>query len=233
MRFCKGFQPEKLLPPPLGNKPLPYLLGIGFGKTRYWQTSHICLISQLARSILSFRLPLYRAARGRFVKREDAVDACLLHGFGETGEVGAVGGMGKGFNQHGGVEPGNHAGLAGDNEFERGVAGGGAEDVGENQRAVVGRGAGKVVLGALDDGGVVVVGLDVQLVDVAKIAVGQDVVSKGGVGGAEGFVGDDEQVNHGGFVWMGIGSLKTARRVQLRWGVALRDDIAAPQAGKL
>ena len=134
---------------------------------------------------------------GGFGKCEYAVDACLLHGFGEAGKVGAVGGMGKGFNQHGGVEPCNHAGLLGHNEFERGVAGGGAEDVGENQRAVVGRGAGKVVLGALDDGGVVVAGLDVQLVDVAKIAVGQDVVSKGGVGGAEGFVGDDEQVYQG------------------------------------
>ena len=89
------------------------------------------------------------------------------------------------------------------------------------------------VLGALDDGGVVVVGLDVQLVDVAKIAEGQDVAGERGVGGAEGFVGDDEQVNHGGLVWMGIGSLKTAGRVQLRWGVALRDGVAAPQAGKL
>lgn len=172
-------------------------------------------------------------AIGGFGKCEYAVDACLLHGFGETGEVGAAGAMGEGLHEHGRVEPCNHAGLLGHNEFERGVAGGGAEDVGENQRALVGRGSGKVVLGALDDGGVVVAGLNVQLVDVAKIAVGQDVVSKGGVGGAEGFVGDDEQVNHGGFVWMGIGSLKTARRVQLRWGVALRDGIAAPQAGKL
>lgn len=174
-------QPENLLPPPLGNKPLPYLFGIGFYKTR----------------CACFRLSLYRATRGRFVKREDAVDARLLHGFGESGKVGAVGAMGKGFNQHGGVEPCNHAGLLGHNEFERGVAGGGAEDVGENQRAVVGRGAGKVVLGALDDGGVVVAGLNVQLVDVAEIAVGQDVVGKGSVGGAEGFVGNDEQVYHG------------------------------------
>ena len=170
---------------------------------------------------------------GGFGKCEYAVDACLLHGFGETGEVGAVGAMGEGFDEHGRVQPGNHAGLAGDNEFERSIAGGGAEDVGEDERAVVGRGAGEAVLGALDDGGVVVVGLDVQLVDVAKIAEGQDVAGERGVGGAEGFVGDDEQVNHGGLVWMGIGSLKTAGRVQLRWGVALRDGVAAPQAGKL
>ena len=108
-----------------------------------------------------------------------------------------MGGVSQGFDEHGGVEPCNHAGLLGYNEFERGVAGGGAEDVGENQRAVVGRGVGKVVLGALDDGGVVVAGLNVQLVDVAKIAVGQDVVGEGGVGGAEGFVGNDEQVYHG------------------------------------
>ena len=142
------------------------------------------------------------ASAGCFAKREYAVDARLLHGFGETGEVGAVGAMGEGFDEHGRVQPGNHAGLAGDNEFERSIAGGGAEDVGEDERAVVGRGAGEAVLGALDDGGVVVAGLNVQLVDVAKIAVGQDVVSKGGVGGAEGFVGDDEQVNHGVLVWM-------------------------------
>jgi len=150
---------------------------------------------------------------GGFGKCEYAVDARLLHGFGESGKVGAVGAMGKGFNQHGSVEPCNHAGLLGDNEFERGVAGGGAEYVGEYQRAVVGRGAGKVGLGALDDGGVVVAWLDVQLVDVAKIAVGQDVVSKGGVGGAEGFVGNDEQVYHGLVLCVGsgdkIGSLKT------------------------
>ena len=73
---------------------------------------------------------------------------------------------------------------------------------------MVGCGVGEVFLGALDDGGVVVAGLDVQLVDVAEIAVRQDVVGEVGVGGAEGFVGDDEEVYHGGLVWMGIGSLK-------------------------
>ena len=96
----------------------------------------------------------YAPPSGGFGKCEYAVDACLLHGFGETGEVGAVGAMGEGFDEHGRVQPGNHAGLAGDNEFERSIAGGGAEDVGEDERAVVGRGAGEAVLGALDDGGV-------------------------------------------------------------------------------
>ena len=66
-------------------------------------------------------------------------------------------------------------------------------------------------LGVLNDAGVVVVGLDVQLVDVVKMAVGQDVLREGGVGTAECFVGDDKQVNHGmwGFVvWAAMGSLK-------------------------
>ena len=61
----------------------------------------------------------------------------------------------------------------------------------------------------------------------------QDVVGEGCVGGAEGFMGDDEQVNHGGFVWMGIGSLKTAGRVQLRWGMALRDGVSRAPSGQI
>ncbi len=74
-----------------------------------------------------------------------------------------------------------------------------------------GVGARQMRLGVLNDAGVVVVGLDVQLVDVVKMAVGQDVLREGGVGTAECFVGDDKQVNHGmwGFVvWAAMGSLK-------------------------
>ena len=103
-----------------------------------------------------------------------------------------MGRVSQGFDEHGGIEPCNHAGLLWDNKFERDVAGGCAEYVGEYQRAVRWRGVGKVVLGALDNGVVVVIGLDVQLVDVAEIAVGQDVVGERGVGCAECFVGDDE-----------------------------------------
>lgn len=132
------------------------------------------------------------ASAGCFAKREYAVDAGLFYGFGEVGKVGAVGRVSQGFDEHGGIEPCNHAGLLWDNKFERDVAGGCAEYVGEYQRAVRWRGVGKVVLGALDNGVVVVIGLDVQLVDVAEIAVGQDVVGERGVGCAECFVGDDE-----------------------------------------
>ena len=98
------------------------------------------------------------ASAGRFAKREYAVDARLFYDFGEVGKVGAVGGVSQGFDEHGGVESCNHAGLLGNNEFERGVAGGCAEDVGKYQHAVWRRGVGKVGLGALDDGVVVVVG---------------------------------------------------------------------------
>ena len=74
-----------------------------------------------------------------------------------------------------------------------------------------GVGARQMRLGVLDDAGVVVIGLNVQLMDVVKMVVGQDVLRKGGVGAAECFVGDDKQVNHGmwGFVvWVAMGSLK-------------------------
>ena len=51
------------------------------------------------------------ATIGRFTEREYAVDACLFDCFGEAGEIGAALGIGKRFDEHGGVEPCNHAGL--------------------------------------------------------------------------------------------------------------------------
>ena len=59
-----------------------------------------------------------------------------------------------------------------------------------------GVGARQMRLGVLDDAGVVVIGLNVQLMDVVKMVVGQDVLREGGVGAAECFVGDNKQINH-------------------------------------